>query len=391
MRLLVVHPGASFATVDVYNGMVPELRKLGVEVHEYDLGSRLELSGRFLNMVYRLGVKHGAPKEQKYTSGDIVYKASIEILERALRFEVDGVLVFSGMYVAGDAFVLLNRAHVRTAVLLSESPYESDKEARILRWVDVAWTNERSSVRWLRQANPNVNYMPHAFNPAIHYPAVPEGDEDAEWRRFGDQLSGRVALADETAEVDVPAHDVVFVGSLFAERVDLLSQVDWSGIDLGLYGEWSGLPSRHKLRKHLAGGVVDNRYSAALYRKAKIGLNLYRESMGWGKDAPRLPTGTAESMNPRTLELAACGCFQLSQWRSEIAETFGTSVPTFENVTEMERLIHYYLLAAGERKLRAHKALQAVQQHTFAARAQTIVNDLERAEWPAVRELVAAG
>jgi spore maturation protein CgeB len=362
--ILVVHPGASYSVADVYTGMVPELQKLGVEIHEYDLGSRLDISGRFLHMIYRLQ-KRADPTLNKYTPADVIYKASIEILERALRFDVDGVLVFSGMFVAGDAFVLLKRAHVRTAVLLSESPYDVEKEARILPWVDVAWTNERSSVAQLRKSNPNVNYMPHAYNPEVHRPEDP----------------------DEAATVDVPAHDVVFVGSLFAERVDLLAQVDWTGIDLGLYGEWSGLPSRHKLRKYLAGGIVDNRYSAALYRKAKIGLNLYRESIGWGRNAPRITH--AESMNPRTLELAACGCFQLSQWRSEISETFGIWVPTFEDVTEMERLIRYYLEFDGQRELHARKAMDAVQGHTFAARAQTIVDDLARAEWP-VKQLVTA-
>ncbi len=380
--VLCVTPGAAYSTLDVYNGIVPELEKLGVEVREYDLGARLEISGRFLDGVYRSRRKTlrkeltetepGSPRalelavkmKDKYTPGDVIYKASIEILERALRFDVDGVLVFSGMFVAGDSFVLLRRAHVRTAVLLSESPYESDKEARILPWVDCAWTNERSSVRTLRQANPNVNYMPHAFNPAVHKPE-PDPDED-----------------------DVPAHDVVFVGSLFAERVDLLSQVDWTGIDFGLYGEWSGLPSRHKLRKHLAGDVVDNQYSAALYRKAKIGLNLYRESMGWGMYAPRITH--AESMNPRTLELAACGCFQLSQARAEIAETFGIWVPTFKTAEDLNRLIHYYLDFDGQRELHARKAMEAVQGHTFAARARTILDDLARAEWP-VKQLVAAG
>lgn len=349
---------------------------MGVEIYEYNLEENLETSTHYLHSEW---VRRGKP-EKKYTQADVVYIASYRALERALRSQVDGVLIFSAMFFHPDLFVLMRRAHIRTAALLSESPYDDDMQARDLPYIDVAWTNERSSVRTLRQANPNVNYMPHAYNPDLHYPVggdahSPEPERDMKWGE----------------ESDVPSHDVVFVGSMFAERVDLLSQVDWTGIDLGLYGEWSGLPSRHKLRKYVKRGVVNNWYAAALYRKAKIGLNLYRESMGWGKDAPRLPTGSAESMNPRTLELAACGCFQLSQWRSEIAETFGTSVPTFENVTEMERLIHYYLLAAGERKLRAHKALQAVQPHTFAARAQSIVNDLERAEWTPVCELVAAG
>lgn len=351
MRLLVCHPGASYAVFDLYAGIVPELRAMGVEVYEYDLESRLELSERFLRAEWR---RRGKP-ELKYSKADIVYTASKDVVERALRWDVDGVLVFSGIFLAGDAFVLMRRAKIRTAVLLSESPYQDFEQARILPYVDVAWTNERSSVRTLRQANPNVNYMPHAFNPDLHYPE---------------------ARVDES---EVPAHDVVFVGSMFAERVDLLSQVDWTGIDLGLYGEWSGLPSRHKLRKYVRSSVVNNWYAAALYRKAKIGLNLYRESMGWGKDAPRITH--AESMNPRTYELAACGCFQISSYRQEIAEVFNGAVPMFRSPEQLQFQIHWYLDSIL-REENVADALKAVQPHTFEARARTILDDLARAEWP---------
>lgn len=352
MKLLTVHPGASFSTADVYKGIVPELRALGVEVYDYDLESRLDLAERFLRAEWR---RRGKP-ELKYTKADVVYTASKDVVERALRWDVDGVLIFSGMFLAGDAFVLMKRAGLRTALLLSESPYDSAQEAKVLPWVDVAWTNERSSVRTLRQANPNVNYMPHAYNPDLHYPE---------------------ARADES---EVPAHDVVFVGSMFAERVDLLSQVDWTGIDLGLYGEWSGLPSRHKLRRYVRSSVVNNWYAAALYRKAKIGLNLYRESMGWGKDAPRITH--AESMNPRTYELAACGCFQISQARDEIVEVFDTNVATFVTGSQLQHRIRWYLEYGDLRSAHASQTLEDVQPHTFESRAKTILADLGRAGWP---------
>lgn len=380
MRLLCVHPGASFSTVDVYNGMVSELQALGVETIKYNLEERLALSGKFIHMRWREKVKAAAPEDKeavkntRYTPADVIYLASLEVLERALKHQVDGVLIFSGMFCHPNAFWLLRQAHIRTALLLSESPYDDTSQAKVLPLIDVAWTNERSSVPVLRQANPNVNYMPHGYNPEVHKP---------------------YAADDPT---DVPAHDVVFVGSLFAERVELLSQVDWTGIDLGLYGEWSGLPSRHKLRKYVAGDVVDNRYAAALYRKAKIGLNLYRESMGWGRGVPRITH--AESMNPRTLELAACGCFQISSYRQEIGEVLGASVPTFHNndPTALNGLIRGYLGLLSRtpiddvRRNLAAQALERVQGHTFEARARAIVDDLGRAGWPVpkpARELLA--
>ena len=117
--------------------------------------------------------------------------------------------------------------------------------------VDVVWTNERTSVA---SALPNARYLRHAYDPARHRPLSEPGR-------------------------DVPAHDVVFVGTLWQERIDLLSAVDWSGIDLGIYGSADlfddRFPSPDNARKrtilepYLHIGFVDNERTTALYRAAK--------------------------------------------------------------------------------------------------------------------------
>ena len=110
---------------------------------------------------------------------------------------------------------------------------------------------------------------------------------------------------------EAPAHDVVFVGTGFDSRVALLSAVDWSGIDLGLYGACGPTCRRStRWRPFVRAGLVDNARTGALYRKARIGLNLYRGTGG----AP------AESLNPRAYELAADGVFTVAQPRAEQTE-----------------------------------------------------------------------
>ena len=183
----------------------------------------------------------------------------------------------------------------------------------------------------------------------------------------------------------MPAHDIVFVGTYFQERIEILSAVDWAGIDLGLYGECSPIPSRSKLRQYIAGGVTDNATTAALYRRAKIGLNLHRQSKGFGRAAPRITH--AESLNPRAYELAASGCFQISDYRPEVEEKFRTSVPWFVDGPDLERLIRAWLSAPTLRQDCADEACQLIQGETFAARARQLVADLERVNRP----LVAAG
>lgn len=343
MRILLVHPGASMSTADVYNGLLAGLKPRGHEIYEYALDARIERAGAWLTYNWRKG---GKQDELKPQAADILYMAGEELIARALRLQPDVVFVVSGMYLHPDIFVLLRRAGLKVAVLLTESPYDDERQARVVDLADLTWTNERLSARTL-----GVSYMPHAWAPEVHT-ADPDVDEG-----------------------EVPAHDVVFVGTGFAERLETLAAVDWTGIDLGIYGSWDLMGSRSHLRQYLRGSYVENKFAAALYRKAKIGLNLYRSSKGFGKDAPRVDH--AESLNPRAYELAATGCFTVSDYRAEVTETFGDLVPTFSHASEIRPLLDRWLTDdAGRERVKAQLP-KAVAGHTWHARAARIESDLQ--------------
>jgi spore maturation protein CgeB len=242
----------------------------------------------------------------------VQYHAGQEVVTRALRDDADWVLVVCAAYLHPDVLVLCRRAHLPLAAVFTESPYDDAEQAKVAPLFDVVFTNERASVAPLREANPNTHYLPVGYDPAQH----------------GPRADG----------ADVPAHDVVFVGTGFDSRVALLSAVDWTGIDLGLYGYWADLPKDHPLRPYVHDGLVDNAAAGVLYRRAKLGLNLYRQP-GFVDGAP-VP---AESLNPRAYELAADGVFTLSHYRAEVGERFGGLVPTFATAEELERRTRRYL------------------------------------------------
>lgn len=348
MRIMVVHPGASHSTADVYDGMIGALEATEHTIIHYELGDRLYWSGAFLNYVWRKQKKQGIERE-KPTTADISYLACSGIIERALRLRADWVLIVCAQYVWLEVIAMLRQTAPRVAVLFTESPYDDEWQLKYAPWVDACWTNERTSVAKFREANPRSYYWQHALDTCKHTP--------------------------ESNGEPVAAHDVVFVGTGFAERVEMLGAVDWTGIDLGLYGPWTLLGSRNKLRQHLRAGPIDNRLTAELYRQAKIGINLHRQSIGWGRDAPRI--GYAESMGPRCYELAACGCFFISDYRAEVEEVFGDVVPTFETAQEMEGLIRYYLAHEDERRERAAALPGLVAEHTFENRIAPMVAILE--------------
>jgi spore maturation protein CgeB len=350
VRLLLVGAGAATSTADVEAGYVEAFAQLGPDVRFYGLSQRLDAARDWLRRLWKM---RGAVPADKPGWPDAIYRGSVEALEMALRFEVDWVVIVSGMFFHPNVVAYLRRAGIRTAVILTESPYEDARQARLASLVDVCWTNERTSVERLRLANPRTRYLPHAFDPHRHTIFEPPLE-------------------------DVPAHDVIFVGSGFAERIELLEQIDWTGIDLGLYGYWSLLGSRSKLRRYVRGGPVPNTRAVALYRRAQVGLNLFRTSVAYGRQAPRI--AYAESANPRTFELAACGVFQVSDFRPEIGDLFDSSIPTATGPAEMESLIRRALADPAWRQACANRSRRLVAPHTFAARAAQALADLEQFE-----------
>lgn len=355
MRLLAINPGASIATIDVHNGYVAALKRQGHEVYEYALDRRIDRSGAWLTWNWRQA-RRETPDIERPNAADILYWAGTHAIEMALRIEPDWVIVMSGMYFLKDTMLLLRKAvkpWARMALVLTESPYDDAAQEQVAPLFDLVTTNERTSLPRLRMANPNTVYLGHAFDPDKHHPDAPIDD-------------------------DTPSHDVLFVGTGFQERLDLLSAVDWTGIDLALYGTYSLLGSRSKLRQYIRGGYVSNERAGMLYRRARVNLNLYRESMGFGRDAPRI--SAAESLNPRALELASLGAFQISSERAEVDEVFDRTLPQFMTTAELQEQIHYWLSKPQiARDSIAMHQRQLVQPHTYDARAAQLTEVLSSA------------
>jgi spore maturation protein CgeB len=344
VRVLLVDGGAPWATWDVYTGFLAGLRAAGHLVWEYALGARLDASHEWLEVLRRKQAAAGGPLADVAPSpADEQHHASEGTLAKALRHEVDWVVVISGMFFHLDVAECLRRAGLRTAVVFTESPYDDDQQAKAAPYYDVCFTQERSSVDVLREANPATHYLPAAYDPETHW----AGD-----------LWG------------VEGYDVVFVGTGFASRMDFLAGVDWSGIDLRLYGYWDDVPKRHPLAPYLHPGLVDNARTGRLYRNAKIGLNLYRDPGG----AP------AQSLNPRAYELAADGTFTLSQPRAEVAEKFGPLVPTFTTPKELETLVRHFLKNGAARRDAASGLPARVAHDTYHHRAAQLVAHLSEKE-----------
>jgi spore maturation protein CgeB len=351
--VLLWAPGASVSTKDVYVGLRHGLEQAGVNVRIYDAEIEIELASIGLMHLWK---SQGSPKNFVPSEGDKIYRAGKGVVAEAIRARiehgVEWVIVVSGMYQHPDYFVMLRECGFKVALLCTESPYNLEMELRAASRVDAVFTNERSCVEAFRTACPFVGYVPHAWHPVVH----------------------TTMAMGEALEHDAPAHDVVFVGTYFQERIDFLGSIDWSGIDLGLYGGVDEIDLRTKagraLRPFIRGEYVHNNRTAALYRKAKVGLNLHRKTKWFGHDQQ---IAHAESLNPRCYELAATGCFFVTDYRAELADVFGDAATSFTDAATCEQAIRAALAGDSLRRRKADACRDAVRSHTWVARAAKMV------------------
>ncbi len=340
MRLLLVWPSAEMSTYDVAAGIRKGLRAAGVEVVDYRLYQRIKLMSLAFNQV--------APEGQQASVQMACLHASEALPYRALVEGCSWALIISGMGLHPNAVWALRRAGVRVACWFTEAPYQSDEqgELHLARLCDLAFVNERTAVPRFQQALDEAGcggraiYLRHAYDPELHSPGDPE-----------------------------PEHvcDVLLVGTGFAERQMVLESCDWEGIDLRLGGIWSGVQEPNHLARHVRYPCLDNRDLVRLYRSARIVLNPYRWAPG------------AESPNPRTLEAAACGAFQIGDYRAEVAEMFGEAIPMYQPGVpwQLAALVRRYLADDEERRRLATLARERVAGETFEARARIIIGAME--------------
>jgi hypothetical protein len=341
VKVLLIAPGASWSTADVEAGLRFGLEAHGVHVIRYRLTERIDRSRRTLLGAWR-AAKKSHPSLNRPTVADVFYDAGVGAIGMALRHEVDVVIAVTAMFLHPDVLVMMRRAGLRVVVLFTETPYDLEGELGVARLISGCWTMERSALPAFRAVNRHTGWLPAAWHPETHRPGPQPGDEA------------------------VPAHDVVFVGSGWPARVAWFQGIDWTGIDLGLYGNWPHVGRTHPLRAFIRGGTTDNAVTAALYRRARLGINLYRDT-----------TAPAECLNPRAYELAACGVCHVSTPRLEVTERFGPLVPIITEGAEATATIRAWLANDAGRAEVAAALPAMVADSAWPIRARTVIGDLQ--------------
>jgi len=337
-RVLIAYPGPTHSTYDVARGYDGALRREGFDVRSFQYHNYISFYTAAIRACEERGILGGYQPEH----WEPFLLASERLALHVLDTVPDVVLIIAGGALHKRAHEIIRKLNVPMILLCTESPYQDEFQAKIIAQghVAAALTNERASVDVLHEATGvPVRYLPHSYDPTRHMPGP---------------------------AVDGMRSSVFFHGTLWPERDRLLDAVrDIEGARVT--GYTLDTPDSDK-------DIVTNDDMARFYHSADVCISHHRRMRMEPGD--EIGEGDAYSLGPRAFEIAACGAFQISDFRPELAEVFGGSVPVYNSPRQLRELAEWYLAHPAERERLALEQYAAVAPCSFDNRAREIVAPL---------------
>jgi spore maturation protein CgeB len=370
-RILIVHPGPDFSVADVYRGWQKALTKLGHTVMTYNTNDRLTFYGHLrIADAGQPACEHGNLPTHKALDNDGIIQLGMDGLYADLnKFWPDVVLFVSAFYMSPAMLQFIRTRRHKIVMLHTESPYEDSAQMERGQFADLNLLNDPVNLEAWRELEVPAAYMPHAYDPDVHYP---------NWRP------------------DRYESDFTFVGTIFKSRAEFFSKMDFTGVDVALGGAGWDLAmaqypelvttvmdreAGHRLVDYVGHGLdccVTNDETARVYRSARCGINFYR------RESEDAHTGEGWAMGPREVEMAACGLFFLRDPRPESDEVFGAEsgtilLPAFHSPGEASELLRWWLDHPNMREMRTQQAYERIAARTFDNNARAALNLMEEA------------
>lgn len=358
-RILLVHPGPDFSVADVHRGWEKALKRAGHTVMTYNTNDRLSFYGFARMPVHgKPACEHcnEVPTRQAIEGADAIAAMALDGLYRELFLFWPEVIFFvSGFYLTPPMLQVLRTRRIKIVMLHTESPYQDTEQMARGQFADLNLVNDPANLAEWRELDVPAAYMPHAYDPDIHFP---------DWR------PGRYAM------------DFTFIGTLFKSRAEFFSQMDFTGIDVAFGGSgWDRTlesdPEFVKpILKYLAHPIdhcVDNEETAKQYRVAKCGINFYR------RESEEAHRGKGWAMGPREVEMAACGLWFMRDRRPESDEVFGSILPAFTGPGDASEILRGAVKNDGIREAAARRAYDRIAARTFDNNARSALGLMEEA------------
>lgn len=354
----MVHPGPEFSVADVFNGWKKAFEKLGHEVKVFNTNDRLSFYSQVAIPDFKTEVppcEHcKQPMYKQAMDKENAVIASMQGLTHDLyEFWPHMVFFVSAFFTPAWVLDLIRERRHKLVILHTESPYQDDEQLMRAQYATLNLLNDPANLEEYAHLAPAM-YMPHSYDPDIHYP----GDvKDIDFSFIGTMFETRKHFFEEMLERWLRS----------GELKDLniaLGGAGWDGphLDDSPLLRWLGHPRDE---------AVDNKETADIYRRTKVGINFYR------REAEKGHEGEGWAMGPREVELAACGIPFLRDARPESDEVF-PFLPTFTSPEEAFDLLRWYLTHPGYRETYGRKAFEAIEDRTFDNHAAMLLKEMQQ-------------
>ena len=354
MKIMVVAPGPKFSTYDTFLYYGDAFSRLGHKVFKFNYHDH------FAYHLSALSYLEGIEPEDVALQRRAMTIAGEDLISRIARtgpefiFVVSGIALPPGVWDWLDTFRENLIRPFTTMVLFTESPYIDETQKIILNRTDIAATIDRSNLDAFRDINSESHYIRHAYNPRVHTIMPRSIDHGA---------------------------DVFMVGTGFPERIKLLSEVNWDGVDLRIFGgNWGDTKDSDAIEDFYTAEFLDNKSEVPLYyTNSRISLNIFRTAKMPGENVLHIPSDLAYSVSPRCYEIMGCGGFLLSDARQELLELFeeGKDFVMFDGAEDLQDKMRFYLHSPRSRDRIALSGFRAVSGHTYENRAKEIIDIVE--------------
>ena len=333
MHISLIAHGAHYSTFDIYDYYKSAIRKLEVPMNAFPLHDVMD---------YHFAALQKTKPELNETekSHRAVMAGTRDIVSDIVLHEPSHVIFIGGLAippsVARFIYDLRNKLVKQYTIgyIFTESPYQDKEQETYLEYCDFAFFNDKySAKKYNPEGNLFVEYLPHSYHPGVHYPY---------------------------AGFDNYIYDMVFCGTLYPERVEFLNTLDYKDISYKFIGNYLNISNDVNFEFNL--GHLDNFQLSELYRCSKLSINFHR----------RDEANTAYSINPRIREAVMCSSLPVTDYRQEIIDLCGDTIPIV-NTENASETIKRLLANEDERQNRLLEAQRRIRNNTYQNRFENII------------------
>ncbi|MFB3161484.1 glycosyltransferase [Neobacillus sp. 179-C4.2 HS] len=266
-------------------------------------------------------------------------------------FKPDMALTLVGFKLPLQMVDWLKKHQVKTAVWFTEDPYFMDRTKVLSQYYDFVFTIDSAAQDYYKNnGHLQAHQLSLAAEPEVYKP-----------KQVGAKFRS----------------DICLVGFPYPDRIHLIQYLlQNTSYHIKVVGKWASPLFRFRSNPRLMihEGWVDPSVVADYYNGAKIVLNTHRPFNLKGNQNKLGIVG--KSINNRTFDVAACGTFQLIQFREDLPNHFinDEEIVSFKKNQELCQKLDYYLKTEDERQRIANNARKRVlQDHTFEQRLEKLL------------------